>query len=212
MSFAPSLLGRELGCIRGDTPIFRGVNFQILQGESLQVKGANGVGKSSLLRLIAGLLPVSSGKLQWQEPAAFSQRCLLINHKQGLKTHLTVVEMMRYWSGLQPGSSQDIGEILAVCDLTDLAEFPTALLSQGQRQRLNLCRLQIFSAWLWLLDEPFSGLDTDGQKILCSLMQAHQQQGGSVIFVSHQSFASSKIWQPNQHLDLTLPSLLREVA
>lgn len=212
MSSVPRLSGHDLGCIRGDTPVFKGVSFQISQGKSLHLIGANGVGKSSLLRMITGLLPVGVGRLEWSEfsSSPFQQRCVLVNHKQGLKPQLTVAETVRFWSGLRPNQGLSVSQVLEAWGLLDLADFPTALLSQGQRQRLNLCRLQVFSAWLWLLDEPFSGLDSAAQENLSSMMQQHQHQGGSIMLATH--LVGSNIWQPDNHLDLTAYRLLRVAA
>ena len=210
MSSSPSLVGYKLGCIRGDTPVFKDINFQLYQGESLHIVGPNGVGKSSLLRMIAGLLPVSAGELKWSQSAHTLPPCVLINHKQGLKPYMTVQESIYYWLQLSNNTALNTKQILDLWGLSPLADFPISILSQGQRQRLSLCRLQIFSTELWLLDEPFLGLDLDGQKVLCQLMHQHQEQGGCIIIASHQAVLQA--WQPTHCLDLSLHSLVRNAA
>ncbi len=157
--------GYDIACRRGERLVFRGLSFALEAGAALVLTGANGSGKSSLLRLMAGLLPPHTGSLRWAgepiagDPAAHRARLHLIGHQDALKPVLTVLENAAFWAGLRGAASAAAASALERLGLSHLADAPCRLLSAGQKKRLSLARLLASSAPLWLLDEPTTGLD-----------------------------------------------------
>ncbi len=185
--------GRELLCIRGERPVFSGLSFALDAGGLLLLTGRNGSGKSSLLRLMAGLLRAERGALDWDgRPVrrnldAHQRRLHYLGHRDAVKTSLTVLENLRFWSLLASGAAGDESALRALGDfgLGALAEIPARMLSEGQRRRLALARLQASPAVLWLLDEPTTALDRDATAAFLSLLRRHLRAGGMAAVATH---------------------------
>jgi heme exporter protein A len=182
------LLAGDLACVRGGRNIFSGLNFSLDSGTALLVGGNNGAGKSSLLRMIAGLVRVAHGRIELQggEPElSIAEQSHLLGHQDPIKPALSVAENLRFWTvylgegGLSPASA------LATVALDDIADLPAAYLSAGQRRRLSIARLLAVRRPIWLLDEPTSSLDAAGQAQLAELLRAHLSSGGLIVAATH---------------------------
>ncbi len=182
------LTGVELACQRGERDVFAGVNFAVASGEALTISGRNGAGKSSLLRMIIGLLPIAAGRLMLEggDPELnIAEQAHYLGHQDALKGSLSVAENLRFWAGFFGASSTDIREPLEAVGLGALAGLPAAYLSAGQRRRLSIARLIAAPRPIWLLDEPTSTLDAAAQDRLAELMGAHLAGGGLILAASH---------------------------
>lgn len=188
------LQAADLECERGGKVLFRGLSFSLAVGESLRVAGANGSGKTSLLRILCGLLPPSSGEVRWQGAPIrglgeeYSTRLVYLGHAPAVKGDLTAAENLAIACQLAGDTIAD-GSIREALGRFGLAgeQQPVRRLSQGQRRRAALARLALSDARpLWLLDEPFSALDADGIALLNTLTRDHMARGGAVVFSTHQ--------------------------
>lgn len=186
---ATGFAGRGLRCRRGERLVFEGLDFVLGAGGALVLTGRNGSGKSSLLRLMAGLTAPESGLLAWDgvevagDPAAHRARLHFIGHADALKPVLTVAETLAFWAGMRGGGAVATG--LESFGLADLAETPCRFLSAGQRRRLALARLVASPAALWLLDEPLTGLDAQAVADLLAAVAGHRDGGGLVVLSTH---------------------------
>ena len=185
-----SLTAERLACARGDRKLFENLSFRVKAGQALAVEGANGSGKTSLLRLIAGFLSPAAGRLIVQDANGDSddaeergKKIGWLGHHDGLKPQLTVQEQLTFWAALYRGIAN--AEVLAQVGLARQADLPCRYLSAGQKRRLALARLQVSGRPLWLLDEPFAALDTSGQALVAQLMALHCGQGGIIIAATH---------------------------
>jgi heme exporter protein A len=185
-----SLTAEKLACVRGDKRLFEGLSFRVTAGQALAVEGANGAGKTSLLRLIAGFLTPAAGRLIVKSADGESddgeERGKIIGwlgHLDGLKPQLTVMEQLNFFAHLY-GKAVD-GALLEQVGLARQADLPCRYLSAGQRRRLALARLLASQRPLWLLDEPFAALDRSGQALVAQLMARHCGQGGIIIAATH---------------------------
>jgi heme exporter protein A len=186
------LAGIGLACRRGERLVFRGIDLELGAGELLLLRGANGSGKSTLLRLIAGLIPPSDGLLLWQGKAigdaeAYRAELAYLGHADAIKPELSPSEDLRFWLEMRGLRQEDerIAVALARLGLEDLGRLPCRLLSQGQRRRVALSRIAVSGARLWLLDEPFNGLDEISVAALTALIAEHRAAGGLVIMAAH---------------------------
>jgi len=183
------LSASNLACVRGGREVFSGLNFTLSGGEALLVTGRNGSGKSSLLRMIAGLICVSGGKIAFSEDeskdAMLAERAHYLGHQDAIKNSLSVGENLNFWADYLGGQSGDVGPALQAVDLAQLADLPAAYLSAGQRRRLSIARLVAVKRPLWLLDEPTSALDAPSQKRLANLMRDHLADNGIIIAAAH---------------------------
>ena len=186
-----SLTAEKLACARGDRILFEDLSFRVEAGQALAVEGNNGAGKTSLLRLIAGFLAPRTGRVvihsEAGEAADDEERGKLagwLGHQDGLKPQLTVREQLAFFAGLY-ASKADQEAALAEVGLSRQADFPCRFLSAGQKRRLALARLLISARPLWLLDEPFAALDTEGQALMAKVMRRHCAAGGIVIAATH---------------------------
>jgi heme exporter protein A len=186
--------GRGLACERGGRRVFHGLSFAVCAGDALVLVGRNGSGKSSLLRLMAGLSRPAQGALTWNEDdiaddsEAHHGRLHLIGHQDAIKPALTVKENLSFWAryrGGGPDAPAHIDDALRAFALERLAELPARYLSQGQRRRLSLCRLLACPAQLWLLDEPRAGLDRAASESLDAALARHRAAGGMAVVVLH---------------------------
>jgi heme exporter protein A len=182
------LSGRDLRCVRGGREVFSGLDFEAVAGEALAVTGANGAGKTSLLRLIAGLLTASGGAIDLagsDQELTLAEQTHYLGHRDALKPSLSVMENLSFWvSFLGPGAAP-AAPALAAVGLGHIAHLPAAYLSAGQRRRLSMARLVAVPRPLWLLDEPTSALDTAGQGLFAGLMADHLRQGGLIVAATH---------------------------
>lgn len=180
------LVGDNVTCVRSGREVFSGLNFNLGGGEALLVTGRNGAGKSSLLRAIAGLLRLASGRIALDggsPETSIAEQAHYVGHQDALKPSLTVAENLSFWTAFLDGG--DVELALSAVDLMPLAGLPAAYLSAGQRRRLSLARLAAVKRPLWLLDEPTSALDAASQARLAELMRAHLLSGGLIVAAAH---------------------------
>lgn len=176
---AASIVATDLACRRGDRVLFRGLSFALKPGDALQVSGANGIGKSSLLRLVAGLSRPFTGSVARQG------RIGLVDERPALDPELPLVRALAFWARLDGSCASSLDEL----GLSDLLDVPVRYLSTGQRKRAAMARLLGQQASIWLLDEPLNGLDTAATRLVESLAAAHCRAGGIAVIASHQPFA-----------------------
>lgn len=182
------LAAHGIGCQRGDRLLFEDLSFGLAPGEALLVTGPNGAGKTSLLRQIAGLLPLAGGRLSLSgagEDAALPELCHYVGHANAAKSSLTVAENLAFWADFLGKGHADLPRALAAFGLGPLAEFPTALLSAGQKRKLALSRLFAAPRPIWLLDEPQVSLDTASVRELDAAIKDHLDEGGVAVVASH---------------------------
>src|SRR5262245_29536938 len=176
-----------LTCSRGGREVFRNVSFRVPAGEALIVTGRNGAGKSSLLRMIAGLVRVAAGRLSLnggKTDTPIAEQAHYLGHQDAMKTSLTVAENLCFWTQFL-GSRSDLSLALELLDLAPLADLPAVYLSAGQRRRLSVARIVAVPRPLWLLDEPTSALDAPSQTRLSEIMRGHLAGGGIIVAAAH---------------------------
>ena len=187
----------NLSCSRGDKRLFSGVSFTLARGQWLHLEGDNGVGKTSLLRILCGLSALEEGEISWknqsvaQNPDDFRQDLAYLGHQLALKEDLTPLENLRVSSAIS-GYELSVPEAmsaLAKMGLRGREQLPVRVLSQGQKRRTALARLLSSRAKLWILDEPFVALDLAAQEVLSGVINAHLHHQGMVLLTSHQAVA-----------------------
>ncbi|MDE3015583.1 MAG: heme ABC exporter ATP-binding protein CcmA [Pseudomonadota bacterium] len=179
----------NITCIRGDKRLFGNLGFCLAEGALLLLKGPNGSGKTSLLKILAGLLEPDSGQVLWNgEPIAhngrFRRDLMLIGHKSAVKLECTVHENLSFWAKLY-GTEMLVPAALAFYDLGIFRDTRAGELSAGWRRRVALARLVVAPCRLWLLDEPTNFLDDAAVTLTASLIESRVQQGGIVVAASH---------------------------
>jgi len=182
------LSGRGLVCVRGGREVFAGLDFEAVSGEAVAVVGRNGSGKTSLLRLIAGLLIPAGGTILLDGGDAemtLPEQCHYLGHRDALKPALSVMENLSFWADFLGGERCDAAESLATVGLDHAAYLPAGFLSAGQRRRLSLARLLTVRRPVWLLDEPTNALDVAGQDMVGGLMRDHLARGGLIVAATH---------------------------
>jgi heme exporter protein A len=182
------LSGRGVRCVRGGREIFSGLDFEAASGEALAVTGANGSGKTSLLRLIAGLLTMAGGSIGLEggeTELILPEQAHYLGHRDAMKPALSVLENLGFWRDFLGGEAFDAMESLAKVGLDHAAQLPAAYLSAGQRRRLSIARLLAARRPVWLLDEPTSALDAAGQSLFAGLMSDHLASGGLIVAATH---------------------------
>jgi heme exporter protein A len=208
-----SLTAEKLALQRGSRRLFEGLSFRVTAGQALALEGANGSGKTSLLRLVAGFLPQTAGRVfvtengnEIAEPEERGQYIGWLGHQDALKASFTVAEQLAFFGKLynrplrhaaratspvstgeerMSAGEESVEALLEQVGLTRQAELPCRYLSAGQRRRLALARLLLSQRPLWLLDEPFAALDTAGKALIARLIALHCGQGGIVIAATH---------------------------
>jgi len=185
------LFASRLTCVRSGREVFAGLDFSVAAGEALVVLGRNGAGKSSLLRMIAGLVRVAGGRLALEggDPElTLPEQVHYVGHQDAIKTALTVQENLEFWARYLAGptATEVTSEAaLEAFALGPLSGLPAAYLSAGQKRRLSLARVVAVKRPVWLLDEPTSALDAAAQERLLQLMQAHLGEGGIILAATH---------------------------
>lgn len=183
-----------LACVRGDRLLFRDVSFSVPPGGLLHVQGANGSGKTSLLRLLVGLAVPARGAVRWRDRPILElhgdywRELHYLGHMNAVKDDLTAVENLVIGARLS-GAPVAVGRVCAVLEEVDLARsqhLPARVLSHGQKRRIALARLLLSEKPLWVLDEPFAALDTAFLALLRRVLEAHLARGGLAVLTTHQ--------------------------
>jgi heme exporter protein A len=177
---------------RGERHVLKGVSLRAAPGELVHVAGPNGTGKTTLLRVISGLLQPEQGRVTWcsQDIGRFRSDYLThlayLSHEPALKGDLTALENLKFSVGLKRRvSSDELGHCLSRTGVAHCAQLPARVLSAGQRRRVAMARVLAMRASLWLLDEPFTNLDAEGSKLVSELLLAHVRGGGLAVVVAH---------------------------
>jgi len=188
-----SLVAEGLSCLRNEEMLFENITFSLTSGEVLQIEGANGSGKTSLLRILCGLAIPEEGKVSWNNQdiqdirSEYTQDMHYIGHTNGIKAELTAIENLAVAQSLTT-ARQDCSceDALAQMGIESLAETSVRKLSSGQRRRVALSRLLILNARLWLLDEPFTSLDSSSRHLVKQMIETHADMGGLAVIVTHE--------------------------
>jgi heme exporter protein A len=188
------LEARALSCIRGERQLFIDLNLTVAGGECLHVRGENGVGKTSLLRLLTGLSKPEAGEILWdrqsitRDYSAYHRALLFLGHRDALKEDLTALENLQLYAALDDINLQDDKALAALWrfGLRGREYLPVNFLSAGQKRRVLMARMLTRQARLWILDEPFNALDIHAVQALQALIAEHLEQGGLVVLTSHQ--------------------------
>jgi heme exporter protein A len=203
-----SLRGERLHLWRGERHVLRGVDLELAAGHALQLRGANGAGKTTLLRTLAALAWPEEGRVLWKGDnvrhnlPAFHRALAYVGHESPLKSDLTAAENLRYWVGVRRRvASSEVRSALENVDAAKWADQSVRTLSAGQRRRVALAGLSLLEAPLWLLDEPTTNLDADGQRLVSRLIEAHLGRGGMAIVALHHdlSIAPARLGRLDLH-------------
>lgn len=182
------LIASDISCSRGGRVLYEGLSFSLGAGELLLLTGPNGAGKTSLLRQLAGLLPLDHGSIAC-EGGERAEETHFVGHAAAIKETLTVAENLAFWCDLYGRASATVEAALERLKLAPLAALPARVLSAGQKRRLALAKLVAVRRNVWLLDEPDTALDAEGRATLLALIAAHRAEGGMIAMASHGTLA-----------------------
>jgi len=193
-SAVTALEAREITCVRGERELFSGLSLQVLPGQCLHIRGENGVGKTSLLRLLTGLTFPESGEILWsgrsikKDASEYHSQLLFLGHRDALKEDLSALENLRMYAAIDgiTLSEQDAFGSLWRFGLKGREDLPVNCLSAGQNKRVLMARMLTRRAQVWILDEPFNALDTHAVVELQGLIAEHLENGGLAVLTSHQ--------------------------
>ena len=192
---------------RGDRHVLKGVSAQAAPGDLVHVLGPNGTGKTTLLRVITGLLLPEQGRVTWRDQdigrfrTEYLAQLVYLSHEPALKGDLTALENLKFSVGLKRRvSAEELGEHLSRTGIAQCAHLPARILSAGQRRRVAMARVLAMRASLWLLDEPYTNLDVQGSKLVSELLLAHVREGGLAVVVAHHEL---QIERPLRRLELS---------
>ena len=194
----PLLAARGLTFCRNDEPVFGPLDFSVAAGEALLVQGGNGAGKTSLLRVLAGLLRADTGEIEIEgKPAQAGLRAHAIaylGHLPALKADLDTLQNLEFLCGLHGRRPRQLPEnALSMVGLAGYEDSLARQLSAGQKKRLSLARLWLSPAPLWLLDEPYANLDLDGINLVNRMISAHLREGGAALVTTHGAYAAPPV-------------------
>ncbi|WP_394251789.1 cytochrome c biogenesis heme-transporting ATPase CcmA [Vibrio profundi] len=190
----------NLTAIRDERVLFESLSFQLQSGDLVQVEGRNGTGKTTLLRIIAGLGDRDEGSISWNGESiesnrdAYHQDLLFLGHQTGVKRELSAYENLHFYQSIHNSTTtkEDIYYALTQVGLAGREDVPAGQLSAGQHRRVALARLWLSKQPIWILDEPLTAIDKQGVKVLESLFMKHAENGGIVLLTTHQDmFADS---------------------
>lgn len=200
----PLLAVRGLFFCRDETALFDPLDFHIHKGQALLVRGDNGVGKSTLLRLLAGLLRAEAGVIEVNgEPAGREARAramAYLGHQPAFKADLSVLENLQFLCALHGQRAASLEDAIAHVGLAGFEDSLARTLSAGQKKRLSLARLWLSRAPLWLMDEPYANLDLDGIALVNQLVVAHLAAGGAALITTHGAYAAPPVPWVELHL------------
>jgi len=189
----------NLTCVRDDRVLFSELSFSVRAGEMVQIAGKNGAGKTSLLRILAGLAQAEEGEVEWlgeglsRARYQYHQDLLWLGHQPGIKTVLTAFENLSFYHA--EGADSLRWQALTEVGLLGFEDVPVNQLSAGQQRRVALARLWLSAHKIWILDEPFTAIDVAGVDKLTRQLQLHTEKGGMVILTTHQPLAVDNVRQ-----------------
>ncbi|MFN3130324.1 heme ABC exporter ATP-binding protein CcmA [Roseibium sp.] len=210
-----TLIAENLTIDRGGRRVFQNLSFTLSQGTALVVTGANGIGKSSLLRTLAGLVSLAGGTIHFdggEDDRPAHEHAHYFGHQDAVKPALSVLENLEFWQSFTAptaavgfsGVLRKPMEVLELLGIGHTAHLPAAYLSAGQKRRLSLSRLLVTARPIWLMDEPTSALDKNSEALLLSLMNGHLEAGGLIVTATHTELALAKI--QTLHLEAAQPA------
>lgn len=195
----------DLAVFRGERCLIDGLSFAVGAGSLLVLEGANGSGKTSLLKALSGVLDVESGTIRWNgkdirdERQAYCGSLVFMAHRVGLKADLTLLENLQFEASLRPQGPESLDAIVERLDLARLTKLPVRALSAGQQRRVALARMLLAAAPLWLMDEPFANLDRGGRALVRRLVTEHVTKGGLCVLAAHEDV---RVDVPTERLEL----------
>ncbi|EJF85511.1 heme ABC exporter ATP-binding protein CcmA [Bartonella rattimassiliensis] len=184
------LSGKDLAAYRNEEILFKDLSFCLFPQQLMTITGPNGIGKSTLLRIIAGLLEAAEGHIilkDHEQTYPVATVCHYLGPHNAMKSLLSVIDNLQFWGEFYGQHVRFVHEALADIGLSDLKHLPFNALSTGQQRRVAIARLLLAYRPIWILDEPISGLDNHAQKLLTHIFQRHLNQGGMIIAATHNS-------------------------
>ncbi|WP_175869384.1 heme ABC exporter ATP-binding protein CcmA [Bartonella gabonensis] len=184
------LSGKGLAAYRNGEILFKDLSFRLFPQQLMTITGPNGIGKSTLLRIIAGLLEAAEGHIilkDYEQRYPVTTACHYLGSQNAMKPLLSVIDNLQFWAEFYGQPLYSPYEALGDIGLSDLEYLPFNVLSTGQQRRVALARLLLSYRPIWILDEPISGLDSHAQKLLACIFQRHLNQGGMIIAATHNS-------------------------